>query len=307
MKQEWTFLSADGKTDIHAVEWIPENGVCAVLQISHGMVEYIERYDRFAEYMNEHGILVVGNDHLGHGQSVVSDEMHGFFARPDGNGCVISDLHTLRSLTEKKYPGKPYFLLGHSMGSFLARQYMMMHGKGLQGVIVMGTGCQSAATLAAGRLICHTMALFKGWQYRSTLVNNLAFSGNNKAFEPSRTRADWLTRDEKTVDAYCADPWCSFIFTLNGFDQMLRGMQYMQTGKHLALAPKKCPVLFVSGENDPVGNFGKSVKQVCEQYRQAGFEKVSIKLYPEDRHEILNELDRDAVYQDLKKWIMENI
>ena len=131
MKQDFYFPSADGLTTIHASEWIPEGTVRAVLQISHGMVEYIGRYDRFAQYLNEHGFYVVGNDHLGHGESVVSDEKLGYFKDPDGNECIIADLHRLRQITEKKYPGVPYFMLGHSMGSFLIRQYMMLYGQGL--------------------------------------------------------------------------------------------------------------------------------------------------------------------------------
>ncbi|MGN1413326.1 MAG: alpha/beta fold hydrolase [Anaerovoracaceae bacterium] len=303
MKQDFYFPSADGLTTIHASEWIPEGTVRAVLQISHGMVEYIGRYDRFARYLNEHGFYVVGNDHLGHGASVVSNEKLGYFKDPDGNECVIADLDQLRQITEKKYPDVPYFMLGHSMGSFLIRQYMMLHGEGLAGVIVMGTGCQPGVVLAAGKGLCRILAAMKGWEYRSSLVDSMAFSSNNKKFEPGRTPQDWLTKDEAIVDAYRADPWCTYKFTLNGFYQMFRGIQFDQNPDNIAKIPKSLPILVVSGADDPVGGFGKGVQAVYDGFQAAGVKNVEMVLYDGDRHEILNETDYAMVYGDLLTWL----
>ena len=303
MRKNLYYTSSDNVTTIHAIEWIPETEIKAVLQISHGMVEYIGRYDRFANYLNEYGIYVVGNDHLGHGESVTSDDKHGFFKHPDGNECVIKDLHKLRKRTEKKYPDVPYFMLGHSMGSFLILEYMMVYGQGLAGVIVMGTGSQPNSVLVLGKIICKIMASFKGWEYRSKLIDRMVFSGNNKKFEPARTPQDWLTKDEKIVNAYRENPWCTFTFTLNGFYQLFRTIQFVQKKENIQKISKELPIFLVAGCEDPVGSFGKGVKKVYKSYVDAGIKDVKIKLYENERHEILNETDYMVVYEDLRKWM----
>ena len=307
MKQDFYYLSKDGKTKIHAMEWLPEGSPRAILQICHGMVEYIGRYADFAQYLSENGFYVTGNDHLGHGESIVSDDMHGFFGKDKGNEYVIGDIHELRCRTTEKFPDVPYFMLGHSMGSFLLRQYIEMYGEGLNGAIIMGTGSQPGAVLKAGKMLCRTMAAFKGQMYRSSMVNNTAFGSYNKRIEPARTTHDWLTRDEKIVDKYLADPWCTFMFTVNAYYHMFRGIEYLQDPAHLAKVPKDLPLLVVSGAEDPVGDFGKGVTQAYESYKNAGIRDLQMKLYPSDRHEILNELDRQQVYEDLKNWMEERL
>lgn len=303
MKRHFTYPSRDGVTQIHAIEWKPEGEVKAVLQLCHGMVEFIDRYDDFARYMVERGFCVVGNDHLGHGESVVSDEKHGFFHEKRGNECVIGDIHKLREITQKQYPDVPYFMLGHSMGSFLIRQYMKLYGHGLAGVIVMGTGYQPPVVVAAGKALCRIIAAFKGWDYRSRLIDNMAFGSYNKRFEPARTSKDWLTKDEKIVDEYLANPWCTFTFTVNAYYHMFRGMQVISKKANLERIPKELPVFFVAGADDPVGNFGKSVQKVFKKYQACGVRDVSIELYENDRHEILNETDKQSVYADLAAWM----
>lgn len=206
-------------------------------------------------------------------------------------------------MTQKKYPDLPYFFLGHSMGSFLTRQYIQMHADGLSGAIIMGTGSQPGIILHIGKLICRTIALFRGWTYRSAFVDNMAFGGYNKQFEPARTPSDWLTKDEAIINTCIHHPWSTFRFTVNGYYQMFRGIQYIQNPAHIQQIPKNLPLFFVAGGDDPVGNNGKSVTQVCQQYKAAGIQDVQIKLYPGDRHEILNETDRDVVYADLLTWL----
>lgn len=303
MKNEFYFPSSDGKTKIHVTEWIPDSDIRAILQISHGMCEFIDRYSAFAEFLNGHGYYVVGNDHLGHGQSVVNDEDHGYFAEPDGNECVISDIHTLRTITREKYPNVPYFLLGHSMGSFLARQYICLHGAGITGAIIMGTGTQPGIVLNLGILLCRLSALFHGQRYRSSFINNLAFGSYNKSFEPARTSCDWLTKDPQIVDAYLKHPWCTFMFTVNAYRHMFRGIRFIQNPSNISRIPRDLPLLVTSGAEDPVGNFGKGVRQVYDAYLQAGIRDVTLRLYDNDRHEILNETDRDTVYSDILAWM----
>lgn len=305
--QDFYYSSADGVTKIHAIEWIPAQNVRAVLQISHGMVEYIGRYARFAEFLNSRGIYVVGNDHLGHGESVAAGDRHGYFGHPYGNRYVIADIHRLRRITSKKYPGVPYFMMGHSMGSFLLRQYITQYGSGLAGAIAMGTGTQPLIKIASAKLLCRLIALLKGWDYRSKLVDDMAFASYNKRFEPSRTAQDWLTKDESIVDAYRAHPWCTFRFTVNAYYQMSTGIGIAHKKKHIRKIPRDLPILLVSGMDDPVGGFGKGVRRVYQTYKKTGIRDVQIKLYPDDRHEILNEVDYEKVQEDLWRWMRRRL
>lgn len=301
-KHEFAYPSTDGRTKIHGIEWIPDSEVKAVLQICHGMVEYIDRYHEFATYLADRGIYVVGHDHLGHGQSVCSAGEYGYFPQPDGNKLVIGDIHKLRDITKEKYPSVPYFMLGHSMGSFLLRQYLTMYSKGLAGAVIMGTGHQPLMILKAGQLVCKITAIFKGWKYRSEFVNNLSFGSFNKKFEPAETPKDWVTSYKPIRDVYVKDPLTSFTFTIGGYYQMFEGMKVLDTKGSVDKIRKDIPVFFVAGEDDPVGDFGKGVKRIYEKYKMAGINDVSIKLYKDDRHEILNETDREQVYEDLYCW-----
>ena len=298
-KNELSFLSSNNKTNIHVIEWVPDGLVKGVVQLCHGMVEYIDRYDDFARFLAGNGYYVVGNDHLGHGASVDDDSEHGFFGHPHGNDFLIWDIHLLRKVTQKKYPNVPYFMLGHSMGSFLLRQYITEFGEGIDGAVIMGTGYQPAGVLTSGRAMCKAIAKIRGWNYRSNKVNEMALGAYNKEFEPARTRADWLTRDETIVDKYIADPWCSYTFTVNGYYQMFKGIQAAQRKGYIDSIPKEMPLFLVSGQNDPVGEFGKGVRKVYEAYKDAGIFDVKMKLYEADRHEILNELDKESVYEDI--------
>ena len=304
VKREFTFDSGDGRTKIHAVEWRPEKGeICGVLQIFHGMVEFIERYEETAEYLTERGFVVVGNDHLGHGRSIVSKEEYGFFCENDGNAVVLGDLRRLHEKAKKKWPKVPYFILGHSMGSFLLRQYLARYGSELDGAVIMGTGTQPAAALKTGRRLCALLARLHGWHYRSRLVDSLAFGGYNKHFRPARTDKDWLTKDGKIVDAYLADERCTFRFTVNGHYNLFASIEPPSKQETMEKMPKDLPVLFMSGTEDPVGGFGKGVEQVRRQFEAVGMTDVTWILYENDRHEVLNETDRAAVLRDLYAWL----
>ena len=307
MRDEFYFPSKDGNTEIHTMEWKPQGEVKAVLQICHGMIEYVGRYEEFAEFLCEKGYYVVGNDHLGHGKSVQAKSEYGFFNEKYGNVCVLGDMHTLRQRTMKKYPDVPYFMLGHSMGSSLLRQYIQMYGNGLSGVILMGTVADHGkASLLFGKRLCRLMAAFRGWHYRSKMVDNLAIGGYNKKFKPAHTRADWITSDFERLEAYASDPLCSFRFTVNAYYNMFLGMLSTQRKEGVYMIPKSLPILFVSGAEDPVGEFGKGVRKIYEKYRAAGIQDVTLRLYVGDRHEILNETDREQVFEDLLEWLEEH-
>ena len=301
MKNEFFFPSRDGVTQIHVIEWIPEGEPIGVLQICHGMVEHINRYDEFASFIAANGFYVVGHDHLGHGQSIVSKEKLGYFRHPDGNEVVLSDIQQLRVRTQEKYPKLPYFMMGHSMGSFLLRQYLGLYSGGLAGAIIMGTGNQPSVILIGGMAVCKVISLFKGWDYRSKFVNGMAVGAYQK-----KMGRGWLTKDVEIQEKYSKDPLCGFIFTVNAYFHMFRGMFLMNMQEKEGRAAKELPLFFVAGAEDPVGEAGKGVEKVVKHYRDSGYQNVQMKLYPNDRHEILNELDKEVVFQDILNFLRGN-
>ena len=301
MKNEFYFPSSDGMNQIHAIEWLPDAAPKAILQMCHGMTEHIERYHDFATFLAEHGYYVVGHDHLGHGKSVASLDKLGYFHETHGNEYVIADIHQLRKDTEKKYPDIPYFIMGHSMGSFLTRQYIGLYGEGLAGAIIMGTGDQPNLVLGAGKFVCRVIATFKGWKYRSKFVDGMAAGGYDKQVEGEGE--SWLSRNPANVEKYKNDPLSGYMFTVNAYYHMFSGMAKMNQQEKSGMIPKELPIIFVAGDKDPVGNCGKAVESVYERYKKCGIKDVEIKLYKDDRHEILNELDKEQVYQDLLEWL----
>ena len=271
-----------GRT-LHAFRCVPEGEVKAVLQLSHGMVEFIDRYKPLAEYLAGRGILVTGHDHLGHGGSIRTKADYGYFAEPDGNRAVLADLHAMTVRTKELYPGVPYFLLGHSMGSFYARQYLCEYGHELDGAIIMGTGFQPKALVQFAKTLCRVLAAFHGWQYRSKFVANMSFMGYNKGLE-GRTTHDWLNRDQAEVDKYLADERCTFTFTLNAYYSMFSGILRLHDPAFLAKMPKDLPLLFLAGDADPVGEQGKGVQRAIQSLKDAGVQNIECKLYPASRN-----------------------
>lgn len=304
---EFTFPSADGKTAIHAVEWLPEGQPRAVLQISHGVAEYILRYAPFAEYLTARGFAVAGHDHLGHGDSVAQGETRLYFGPKGSWDWVVADLYTRRNLLGKRFPGIPCFLLGHSMGSFLARTYLIRYPGTVDGAIIMGTGQMSPATISAGRAIAALEKRKVGECQSTPLVDRLAFGAYNKRFAPTRTGFDWLSLDPGNVDRYIADPLCGGNPSLGLFLEMLGGLRFISRRENLRKMNANTPILFVSGAMDPVGDCGKGVQRAYRSFQRAGARDVSIQLYPELRHEILNEACREDIYRDLYRWLSEKL
>ena len=297
-RQEFYFRSLDGVHDVHAIRWVPAGEPRAVLQIVHGMCEHIARYDEFARYLAERGVLVAGHSHLGHGLTAKTEEELGWFGEPDGNMLLIGDIHQLREQTQ--IPGVPYFILGHSMGSFLLRQYLGLHGAGLAGAIIMGTGDIPGAVLKAGQLTCRSIAAVKGWHHRSAFVSGFVTEGYKRKYGLT-----WLSKNEESNRSYEADPFCGFRFTLNGYCNFFLGVDRANRQEAAGEIPKACPLLFIAGAEDPVGGSGKGVRAVYSRYRRQGA-RARIRLYPGGRHEILNELDREQVYADIYNWIIRN-
>lgn len=309
MKKDLYFLSKDKKTNIHAV--IYENaGVDrpkAVVQIIHGMTEYIGRYDRFARRLLDQGFVVTGHDHLGHGKSVNDWGDYGYFSE-DSNRTLIKDMHQLRINLSKRYPGIPYFMIGHSMGSYLLREYLADYGEGLAGAVIMGTGYAMPAMASFGILTTKIMAAFRGWHYRSFLVQGLTYGPAYRSYSLTGTdiKRNWLTKDLKAAKDFWDDPLCGFLFTLNGHRGLFQTVRASCLRENAEKIPKSLPLLLVSGEEDPVGDLGKGVRKSYKLYKDIGIKNVKIKLYPGDRHEILNECDRDQVEKDIINWLEFN-
>ncbi|MBO4853596.1 MAG: lysophospholipase [Oscillospiraceae bacterium] len=302
--QEFTFLSSDGKTNLHAMEWLPEGKPRAVLQIAHGVAEHIARYDGFARFLNDRGVAVVGHDHPGHGKSVTANGTPVYFG--DGNTwtSVVDDVYALHLRIKGEFTDTPLFLMGHSMGSFVARSYLIRYPGTVRAAILMGTGWQPELMLTGGLTIAGLVARRRGADATSDLVTKLAFGAYNKAFAPNRTPVDWLSADTDNVDRYIADPLCGQDATVGLFREMLRGIRFNQKEENLSKMDREMPVLFISGEMDPVGDMMKGVERTCAAFRNAGVKDVTLKSYPGLRHEILNEAaQQQTVYGDIWHWL----
>lgn len=306
-KIDFELPSRDGIHKLHVVLWEPKSEVRGVLQISHGMIEMIDRYDSFANYLSDNGFAVIGNDHLGHGQTAGNDEDLGYFCQREMSATVVSDLHRVTVYAKKHYKNVPYFLLGHSMGSFMARRYIMTYGNELTGAVLSGTGGQSKHVLIAGKIVSSFIRLIKGDRYRSEFIKKHAFGKYLDRIENFRTESDWLTRDEKIVDFYRGNRYCNFSFTINGYRTLFEVLSFIQKEKNIRRIPHELPLFFVSGGMDPVGNYGKTVNEICCEYKKTGIKDVSMKLYPDDRHEVINELDKELVYEDILKWLDKHL
>jgi alpha-beta hydrolase superfamily lysophospholipase len=309
IKNEFTFLSSDQKTNIHAITCLPkDNKFTRVFQIIHGMCEYIERYLPFIEYLTTKGFAIVGHDQLGHGQSINSEEDLGYVGEPDPNDLLIKDIHILRTITQKKYPDLPYFICGHSMGSYLLRQYICIYSKGLAGIIILGTGYMSPCETLMSLGFLNFLACFKGMRHRSKLTKKISFElGPYKKYdhENKDINNSWISRDPEIVKQYYADKKCQFDFTINGFFGLVTAIIYSCNPSNVAKINKDIPILFVSGDKDPVGNNGEGVKKAYEIMKLIGSVDVTLKLYEGSRHEVLNELNRDEVYEYILNWVNE--
>lgn len=296
------FLSTTGPHRLHLCLWEPSVPPRGILQISHGMCEYVLRYDPFACWLSDQGWAVVGADHLGHGATAPSPEDLGYFQPQDPSRQVVEDLWAVSRWARERYPRLPLFLLGHSMGSFLARRYAMTYGDSLSGLILMGTGSQPRALVRAGLILAWVIGTVRGEGYRSRFLYDLTLGSYNRPFAPARTPCDWLSKNPGNVDRYMEDPLCQFRFTVNGYRTLLQTLAYIQNPRNIARLPRRLPILLVSGDQDPVGNMGKGVTQVYEAYRTHSA-PVEMKLYPGLRHEILNEEERMEVYRDILTWL----
>ena len=291
-----------GKGKIHYCRWTPAGEIKGILQIVHGIAEFVERYDDFANYLNSQGYLVVAEDHMGHGQSIKGGSTQGFFH--GGWFAAVDDTMQLMKDTMAENPGVPYVLFGHSMGSFMARTILAKYPDcGITAAVICGTGWLPTMPMPALIKVVEGLCRKHGEENPSEQMQGMVFGGYNKRIENVRTSCDWLTRDNSIVDAYVAHPLCGFTPACGLLRDMMKGIYYNQQSKNLKNMKKHLPVLFIAGSEDPVGPYGKGVEKAAAEFKKAGMINVACKLYPDCRHEILNELNKQEVYEDVANWL----
>ena len=305
--KDFYFNSSTGKNKIHARMCVPDAEPRAIVQIIHGIAEYIDRYDEFMSFLADNGIIAVGTDHLGHGKSIESEEQTGFFAYDNGWDYVVRDEEVLRLAMHENYPELPIIVFGHSMGSFMARTLLIRYPDAFNAAIISGTGNQGAALVNGGLIMGNLVTGLKGAHHYSKFLNNLAFGSYNKIYDNPKTEYDWLSRDEANVQKYIDDHLCGFIPSCSLFRDMMTGVKFITNKKNLTAMNKDMPVYFMSGDMDPVGECGKGVQKAYNNFLEAGMKDVSIKLYPGGRHEMLNEINKDEVYTDILAWLDSKI
>ena len=300
------WYDSKGAGKIHACRWTPEGQPKAVVQIVHGIAEFVERYDDFANFLTGHGIAVVGEDHMGHGQSINGDGIQGYFH--GGWFTAIEDTMQLMRDTMEAYPGVPYILFGHSMGSFMARTILCKYpASGIHAAIICGTGWQPSFALPALIKVVEGICKKTGETNPNETLQGMVFGSYNKKVEHPRTTFDWLTRDAKIVDDYIAHPLCGFTASCGLLREMMKGIHYIQQKNNLAAMNKDLPVFFIAGGDDPVGPYGKGVQKCADTFVSVGMTDVKTKIYPLCRHEILNEINKEEVYEDVLRWIQTKL
>lgn len=292
---------------VQTYSWLPDKKTVAALQIAHGMQEHAKRYDHFARWMNQQGVAVYANDHIGHGASVRSMEDISHFPRQDDWQRSVDLLHRLSEKIKRDHPGIPMIILGHSMGSVLVQSYMIRYGEEADGYILSGAIRQSCFMASIGVIIVQGLTALYGLKDRSHLIISLGYGQYNKHFRPNRTGCDWLSSDNKTVDEYINSPLCGVPLTNSFYLNFFNGFRHIASLRNLKKIPKGKPVMIIAGKSDPAGFFGKApvkISQLLTKYAKA---KVDLKLYPDCRHEILNEINKEEVYQDVLTWIGQTL
>ena len=300
------YLASSGGYRLHCWRWSPASSPRAIVQICHGINEYAGRYDSFARFLTTQGFLVIAHDHAGHGQTATCKEELGQWLPGDAWRRLCDDLHVCAVNERRLAPRLPFFLFGHSMGSFVVRCYPLYYQEPLAGVILSGTADQRPALLNCGLALARALIRRYGWDHRSIVLRNMVFGGYVRRFAPAANAAVWISRDQTVTEAYVRDRYCRFIPSVGMFAEVFRGMKQMATAAAFAALPASTPVLLFAGAQDPVGDCGRGVRRVYARY-SAGHADVQLRLYPEGRHEMLHELNYEEVYADIAAWLQQQL
>lgn len=290
--------------DIYVYKYIPKynNDIKGIVQISHGMSEEASRYERFANQLTKNGYIVYVNDHRGHGKTAKSIENLGILAKHDGIGCIVKDLKKLTDIIKSEHKDLPVFLFSHSMGSFAAQRYIIEHSIEIDGVILSGTNGDHGVEVDAGLIVSKIMNSLKGRDKKAHLIDKLAFGNFNKKFS-KKTDFDWLSSDEEEVNKYISNPYCGEVFSNGFFHDLFENFKYIRNIENVNKVNKNLPIYIFAGDKDPVGKFGKGIIKLYNTYKSVGIEQVEYKLYKDGRHEMLNEINKEEVMDDVIKWL----
>lgn len=302
MTSTFALNTSDGQ-ECFVYRWLPQGAPKGVVQIAHGLAEHAGRYARLAAELNAAGYAVYANDHRGHGRTARSKQNLGFFSQSDGWNKCVDDMWRLNQRIVEEHPDVPVILLGHSMGSTLAEQFIGDHGGSLAGVVLSGANGKPTAMAALGRMITRAERWRLGGRGHSQLINSLTFAAFNKRFAPARTPFDWLSRDPAEVDKYIADPLCGFSASVQLWIDLLGGWQNVSTAAHRNRIPKTLPVYLIAGDCDPVGGNTRQLEPWIAEYRADGINDLQHRFYPGARHELFNEINRGEVIADLLGWL----
>jgi putative nucleotidyltransferase with HDIG domain len=292
---------------VQAYAWLPQGKPVAVMQIAHGMQEHARRYDHFARWMNAHQVAVFANDHIGHGLTAGSKEELSHFPGKDDWQRSADIMHQLSAKIRADYTGIPLILLGHSMGSVLVQTSMIRYGKDAEAYILSGAIRQSNLMAGIGMVLTNILTILFGNHHRSRLIIFLGYGQYNKHFRPNRTQSDWLSRDKSIVDDYIHSPFCGIPLTNGFYRNFIHGFSFIASRRNLKKIPAGKHVLIIAGKSDPAGFFGKGPLKISKLLTKFAKADVTLNLYPHCRHEILNELNREDVYRDVREWIVENL
>lgn len=289
---------------LYYISWLPEINPKGIIQISHGMAEHSGSYEELGNWFSEQGFAVFANDHIGHGKNAVSDQAYGHIPNKSGWNSMLADMHRLTGIIRKEYPEIPFFLLGHSMGSFLVRDYICRWGEDIDGTILSATSGSQPLLSYLGLLVARREIKKFGEQHRSKRLTSMTFGKYNKKFKPNRTEYDWLSRDEKKVDEYIADNRCGGVFTAGFFAALLNGIRHLDKHEELHHIPHSMSFLFLTGEQDALSGFGQRVWNLIDQFERNGLFDIEAVFYPDSRHDLKLELNREMVFKDVLTWIM---
>jgi len=309
MSEDEFMIEAPDKQRIYIYRWLP--GMMAqlkcIVQISHGMAEHAERYREFAKYLNTKGIGVYTNDHRGHGKTAETIENVGYFADESGWDLVVNDMFQLTELIRNTHAGLPVFLFGHSMGAYLAQDYITRSESDIDGVIMSGTVGDQGILGDIGIIIAKLSCKLRGRKVPDKLLDKLSFGSYNKKFKPARTKFDWLSRDKEVADKYIADEFCGGIFSSGFFLDLFRGIKKINRRENMKKVSGGLPFFFMSGERDPVGANNRRVKKLIKAFEKSGVKDISFKFYKDARHEMLKEINKEEVFSDISGWIMSKL
>jgi alpha-beta hydrolase superfamily lysophospholipase len=308
MKSTEFKLKASDGAEIHVYEWLPDDAgkIKGSVQIAHGMAEHSGRYEDFARFLTLNDFAVFAGDLRGHGKTAGTLNNLGFLAPKNGWDKLVSDFRQLSLYIKEKNKGQPLYIFGHSGGSFVIRKFILEPGTKLQGAIISGTGSHPGILGHIGVFMTRVIMLFNPAKSPSPFMDNMTFGAYNKPFRPNRTKFDWLSRDNGQVDKYVADPYCGGVSSIGFFNDLLNAVIFVNKQKIINNTSKDLPVLIFSGDKDPVGNNGKGVTEVYNKFKKAGIKNLTLKLFTDGRHEMLNETNKNEVYQYILDWIKMN-